>query len=240
LYRDRGLVDRFEELFSAPKLAVRRFRMRETESLKGLDAGPNESLVVPLNGRAKIEAGEDSFSLGPIDALYLPPGKKFSLRKLSKKCDIVWASAPAKGKFGPSLRKFKDCEPRDCGTVASASHRLNTTIMPFRKGEVSEMLRAGYTVADPGNWTSFPPHRHDGVPEVYIFAGLKKGFGLQMDWSEKGENVYLVRDGDAVGFNAGYHPNVGDPTTGLRFLWVMSSDLTMQSTIHPDFTHVKE
>jgi 5-deoxy-glucuronate isomerase len=112
--------------------------------------------------------------------------------------------------------------------------------MPFRKNEMSEMLRAGYTEADPGNWTSFPPHRHDGVPEVYIFTGMKKGFGLQMDWSEKGENVYLVRDGDAVGFNEGYHPNVGDPTTGLKFLWVMSSDLKTQSKIHPDFTHVKE
>ena len=44
-------------------------------------------------------------------------------------------------------------------------------------------------------------------------------------WSGTGtERAYIVKDGDAVGFNDGYHPNVGDPTTKLRFHWMLSAD----------------
>lgn len=218
--------------------------MRKIKSLKDLKAkGSRESLIVSLNGSAKVtEDSKKQYELGPIDACYIPPKKSLSFEKTgnSSIVELIWATAPARGKFRSYLRRFEDRPHKEFGSVESSSHRFNTTIITFDKKEKSERLRAGYTEADRGSWTSFPPHRHDGVPEVYIFTKMQKGFGLQMSWNEKGEDVYLVREGDAVGFNSGYHPNVGDPTTRLRFLWVMSSDLTTTSKIHPDFVNVKE
>jgi hypothetical protein len=91
--------------------------MREIDSLNDLDAGPNESLVLPLNGRAKIEAGEGSHgsALGPRDAFYLPPRNKFSLRKLSKSCDIIWAHAPAKATLDHTSGSSKIASPATVG-----------------------------------------------------------------------------------------------------------------------------
>jgi 5-deoxy-glucuronate isomerase len=243
MYRDRGLSDQFEELFTSPKLNVRRFRMYQTEFLDDQVAESSESLIVPLLGSAEIQETVTSqkFRIDTKDACYLPPGARFSISRASDKCEIIWSTAPAKKGFPAYLRKFADCKGRNDGSAAHASRRLNTTIIRFDKDEKSERLRAGYTDAEEGNWTSFPPHRHDVVPEVYIFApAMKKGIGLQMVWTDKAEDVYMVRAGDAVGFNEGYHPNVGDPTTRLNFLWVMSSDLTTDSTIHPDYVNVKE
>ena len=243
VYRDSGLSDQFEELFSNPKLTVRRFRMYKTESLDNLVEGDHESLIIPLLGSAEIQetATSQKFLIGTMDACYLPPGDIFSVKRLDGKCEMIWSTAPAKKGFPAYLRRFADCKGRQDGSVAHASRRLNTTIIRFDKDEKSERIRAGYTDAEEGNWTSFPPHRHDAVPEVYIFApAMEKGIGLQMVWTDKAEDVYMVRAGDAVGFNEGYHPNVGDPITRLNFLWVMSSDLTTDSTIHPDYLNVKE
>jgi len=243
MYRDHGVSDQFEDLFTSPKLDVRRFRMYQTEFLSDLVAEGRESLIVPLLGSVEIQENgiNEKFLIETKDACYLPPGDRFSIRKVGEKCEIIWSTAPAKKGFPAYLRKFSDCKGRHDGSASHASQRLNTTIIRFDKNEKSEMLRAGYTDAEEGNWTSFPPHRHDLVPEVYIFApAMKKGIGLQMVWTDKAEDVYLVRAGDAVGFREGYHPNVGDPTTRLNFLWVMSSDLTSDSTIHPDYVNFKE
>jgi 5-deoxy-glucuronate isomerase len=243
MYRDHGSVDEFEDLFSIPMLNVRRFRMVKTKVLNSLVAEGRESLIVPLLGSVEVSEKNTSqtFRVDTKDACYLPPGDCFSLKILDKECNVIWSTAPATNGFPAYLRKFEDCKGRENGSSAHASRRLNTTIINFDKSEKSERIRAGYTDAEEGNWTSYPPHRHDGIPEVYIFApGMKTGFGLQMVWTDKSEDVYMVRAGDAVGFNEGYHPNVGGPNTRLNFLWVMSSDLTSNSTIHPDYLNVKE
>ena len=244
MYRDSGTTDEFEELFTNPKLDVRRFRMVKKMTLDSLVADGRESLIVSLEGRVQVSENKTAqkFQLDAKDAVYLPPGDLFSLRKLDETCEIIWSTAPAATGFPAYLRKFTELKGREFGTLVHANKRLNTTIIRFDKTEKSERLRAGYTDAEEGNWTSFPPHRHDGIPEVYVFAPAmgKKGVGLQTVWTDDGDDVYTVRAGDAVGFNEGYHPNVGDPTTRLNFLWVMSSDLSSDSTIHPDYVNFKE
>ncbi len=244
MYRDSGITDEWEDLFSHPQLNVRRFRMVEKEILDKLVSPDRESLIVPLSGSVEVREGLSSqkFLLDTKDACYLPPRDPFSLATVAERCEIIWSTAPASKGFPAYVRKFSELQGREFGTSAHANRRLNTTIIKFDKNEKSERLRAGYTDAEEGNWTSFPPHRHDGIPEVYIFAPAmgKKGVGLQTVWTDNSDNVYTVRAGDAVGFNEGYHPNVGDPRTRLNFLWVMSSDLTRDSTIHPDYLDFQE
>jgi 5-deoxy-glucuronate isomerase len=107
----------------------------------------------------------------------------------------------------------------------------------------------GYVEGESGNWTSFPPHRHDGKPEVYVYYGMKDKFGIQAVLTEGQDTTYVVRDGDAVLIENGYHPNVAAPGTGMNFLWVISApperrDLSVN--FHPVFegmqsgpTHLK-
>src|SRR5271169_3196802 len=125
MYRDRGTTDQFEELFSHPKLTVRRFRMVETELRNDLVELNGESLIVPLLGSVEVQeiATSQKFHLDAKDACYLPPGDKFSLRKIGDRSEVVWSTAPAEEGFAAYLRNFTDCKGRQTGKAEHASRR---------------------------------------------------------------------------------------------------------------------
>ncbi len=95
-------------------------------------------------------------------------------------------------------------------------------------------LIVGETVNPPGNWSSYPPHKHDEdnpphevqLEEVYYFKfDPPGGFGVQLRYDGKGDpadEVFVVRDGDVAIIKSGYHPVVGAPGYAFYYLWVMA------------------
>jgi 5-deoxy-glucuronate isomerase len=91
-----------------------------------------------------------------------------------------------------------------------------------------------------GNWSSYPPHKHDDTPdslacneEIYYFrvgrAGSwetsGEGFGLHRAYTADGsiDETVVVRDGDAFLVPRGYHgPCVAAPGYPLYYLNVMA------------------
>jgi hypothetical protein len=79
-------------------------------------------------------------------------------------------------------------------------------------------LLLGETINPPGNWSSYPPHRHDrhdpprevNLEEVYLFkVDPPGGFGVQIRYDLGGaEEAFLVRDDDIAVIRAGFHPVV--------------------------------
>jgi 5-deoxy-D-glucuronate isomerase len=249
LYRDTGIADEMEVLYSLPNLKVRRFRMKKTQRLDDLDAGPNESVITVAAGSVELKESKNGnvFSLDWHDVCYLPPNDVFSIRKLSDNCEVLWASAPASVHIEPYRKKLADCKKTEYGSKDDPSgYRVSTSLI--NRFDKRERLSMGYTVVEAGRWAGFPPHRHDGIPEVYIFSGMGRGFAIQMVWDGDGEKAYIVKDGDSVGFNEGYHPNVADPKVELKFFWVLSSDPKhpmrtpdggFAPIIHPDYQEMK-
>jgi 5-deoxy-glucuronate isomerase len=90
----------------------------------------------------------------------------------------------------------------------------------------------GETFSPSGSWSSFPPHKHDGLDgeprleEVYHFrVDLPGGFGIQRLYTSAGEDVSLtVEDGDAVLIPYGYHPVAVAPGYRLYYLWALAGD----------------
>ena len=100
---------------------------------------------------------------------------------------------------------------------------------------------AGYTEGWLGEWTSYPPHKHDDKTEIFVYYGLDKGFGLQMIEDETGYEVYKVKNWDAVVFKRGYHPNVPSPGSKICYLWILcqvTGKRSLRVSIHPDFKDV--
>lgn len=93
-------------------------------------------------------------------------------------------------------------------------------------------LMVGETFSPSGSWSSFPPHKHDGLDgeprleEVYHFrVDLPGGFGIQRLYTSAGEDVSLtVEDGDAVLIPYGYHPVAVAPGYRLYYLWALAGD----------------
>jgi 5-deoxy-glucuronate isomerase len=94
-------------------------------------------------------------------------------------------------------------------------------------------LLVGETLNPPGNWSSYPPHKHDEhVPpeevrleEVYLFrVDPAGGFGVQMLYGNGDERTFRVHDGDVAVIRSGYHPVVAAPGYDLYYLWVLAGE----------------
>jgi 5-deoxy-glucuronate isomerase len=102
----------------------------------------------------------------------------------------------------------------------------------------AERLLAGETLNPPGNWSSFPPHKHDRpnspqeavLEEIYFFR-VKPAQGFGFIWTytapddpEGFSNVFVVEDGDTVLLPKGYHPVVAAPGYELHYTWVLAGE----------------
>jgi len=102
----------------------------------------------------------------------------------------------------------------------------------------------GETFNPPGNWSSYPPHKHDGkdgevvLEEVYYYrVSPPHGFGQQMLYTTDGEcHTHTVRDGDAVLLPYGYHPVAAPPGYKLYYLWALAG-AERKIGLHEDPTH---
>jgi 5-deoxy-D-glucuronate isomerase len=99
----------------------------------------------------------------------------------------------------------------------------------FVRDPYGRRLMVGETFNDAGNWSSYPPHKHDGrdgepvLEEVYYYrVDPADGFGLQVQYTADGEHAtHQVRDGDLVLLPYGYHPACAPPGYWLYYLWAL-------------------
>ena len=105
-------------------------------------------------------------------------------------------------------------------------------------------LMVGETFNPPGNWSSYPPHKHDGrdgeptLEEMYYFTiDPPQGFGQQILYTNEGESAaHSVKDGDAVLLPYGYHPVAASPGYRLCYLWGMAGE-QRKLALHEDPAH---
>jgi len=232
MHKDSGEEDSFEVLCSIPAMKVQRLRMRMVMKVEGLDSCGNESAVTPVEGSVLVALGDQRFTLGTKDVAYLPRGTVFSL-EAKEATDVLWAQAPAEAEYPGYVKKFSEVNPVESG-AESYRRRIYTSIGEKDPGN---RLIVGFVEGDSGNWTSFPPHRHDGKPEVYVYYGMGKRFGVQVVAGTE-DKAYVVREGDAVLFEKGYHPNVSTPGVGMKFVWIISADpkdRNLAVELHPEY-----
>jgi len=232
MHRDTGVVDEFEVLCTISTMTVRRLRIRKQFRVVGLQSGGAESAIVVVKGSILVEATSQRFDLGEKDVVYLPKGSELAITA-SREADILWATAPAELEYPAYVRRIVDVKPVLSGAKAY-TRRIYTSI---GEKEPANRLIVGFVEGEEGNWTSFPPHRHDGKPEVYVFYGMGKRFGVQVVAGDE-DHAYLVRDGDAVLFEKGYHPNVATPGVGMKFVWIISADpkeRNLSVELHPEY-----
>lgn len=121
--------------------------------------------------------------------------------------------------FEARLFTPEDCrvEQRGAGTMKEMATRIARTIFDKSNREDSNLV-LGEAVTFPGRWSSYPPHKHP-QPEIYFYKfNLENGFG----YSEVGEEIYKVRNNDAILLNPGMtHPQVAAPGYAMYYIWVI-------------------
>lgn len=165
-------------------------------------------------------------------ALYFPRNTRFRLEALTP-VDLAWAWVAAVRHYPPRWIRPEDITVEIRG-AGNATRQINNIIPP---GFACEHLVAVEVYTPPGNWSSYPPHKHDehrvdaegrlleaDLEEVYFYKfDREEGFAYQRVYTGDGrlDELILARNNDLVLVPEGYHPVVsghGYTTYYLNFL----------------------
>ncbi len=202
-------------------------------------AGRLETAIVVLSGTVNVEAdgrslgtagGRSSVFEGPGHTIYAPPGVALSLTAAGP-AQLAIATVPG-GVDAPTNARIIGPADQRIGEAGRGNWRRDVRTILGPEHPASRLL-LGETINPPGNWSSYPPHKHDReappeevrLQEVYFYKlDPVGGFGLQMRYDDAVAETFIVRDGDAVAIPSGYHPVVAAPGYALYYLWVMAGD----------------
>lgn len=186
-----------------------------------------EVIIVMVEGKARLTgAGRDWGVLGDrMDVfektaphcLYLPDGTNWRAEAVTD-CTIAVCSAPGHGGHPPRRIGPDGIELTQRGTGANTRH-INNIAMEAQDWCDSLLVTEVFTPQ--GNWSSYPPHRHDEddfprmtyLEETYYHRlNPRQGYGIQRVFTEDGslDETMAVSDGDVVLVPRGHHP-VGAP-----------------------------
>jgi len=201
--------------------------------------GEHELIVLPLAGACSIAVDGEGFELDGREDVF------------SAVSDFVYApreshieiASEAGGRFAlPSARADRrlaarhvpaEDVPVELRGAGAASRQVNNFCAP--EAFAADRLIAVEVLTPSGNWSSYPPHKHDedrpGVEtvleEIYYYEVARGGFGYQRVYgSGPGREIDVcreVRSGDAIVMPHGYHgPSMAAPGYDLYYLNVMA------------------
>jgi 5-deoxy-glucuronate isomerase len=239
LVKDMGNIDELEVIYKTSMFCIKKIKMKKLEKIADLGEGMRESVIITLDGKIKITADYLNYSieLDKKDVCYLPVHNSFEIIKLSQEAFIIIAEAFTNKYFSPYVKRFKEMP---CFKSGLPPYQRLVYVAIGEQDKADHFL-VGYTEGLRGNWTSWPPHKHDDKPEVFIYYGMNDGYGLQMLVTDRKEEIYKVEDGDALIIEKGYHHNVAIPSCGINYLWIIyaeSHNRNLNVKVHPKFKEV--
>ena len=201
----------------------------------------DEVVVLPLAGSCAVECDGERFELagrpgvfaGVTDFAYLPPDA------------TARVASDAGGRFAlPAARAERRLAPRygpasgvpvELRGAGGCSRRVQNFCMPA--AFAADRLIACEVITPAGNWSSYPPHKHDEerpgetlLEEIYYFeiapGPAAPGFGFQRVYGTADRPLDLlaeVRAGDVVLIPHGWHgPSMAAPGYDMYYLNVMA------------------
>lgn len=208
-------------------LAYGRIILNRSKHDESFSTGERETGLICLSGRATVTIDGSAQSLGEYDAIYIPRDSSVQVATDSD-ADLAEFSAEVEHRYPLQVVRFKDVA-NDPGLKFSTGGRgcKRQLHMLLAKNVEAGRLLAGFTVSEPGNWTSWPPHEHaEMLEELYVYFRMPPpAYAIQLVYNntEHPELVTVVRDGDAVLMPSGFHPNVSVPGHPICFLWAMAA-----------------
>ncbi|MBB3331568.1 5-deoxy-glucuronate isomerase [Halomonas campaniensis] len=197
-----------------------------------------EHCLVLLTGRATVTSGahrwedigerQDIFEKIPPYAVYLPNGVTYSVEATTD-MELAVCSAPGHGNHAPRLITPDQVKRSTRGSGTNTRHIQD--ILPETEPADSLLVVEVYTPA--GNWSSYPPHKHDvdNLPEESILEETyyhrmnpSQGFAFQRVYTDDRslDETMAVENGCCVMVPRGYHPVGAAHGYDLYYLNVMA------------------
>jgi len=236
-------------------LGFRAGRLKPGGRYRGATKGTEAALVV-VGGMCDVQSSAGTFPRlgsrsdpfgGRPHTLYLPPKTSYEV-VASTDLDFAVATAPAIGKFPAKVVTPEEVrlEIRGAANMTRRVHHVIAPDFPAEKLMVVEVITPS------GNWSSYPPHKHDAhspphehaLEEIYYYRiSRPEGFALQRVYTQDrsiDETLTLV-DGDLVLVRQGFHPVVAAPGCEVYYLNALAgSGRSMASTDDPSHAWIRD
>lgn len=206
-----------------------------------LDTDDSEVMVLSLAGSAEVTVDGQTFTLvgrpsvfaGPSDVVYAPRDARLTLSSAAGG-RFALASAVCRERLAPAYLPQAEV-PVELRGAGQASRQVNNFGVP---GVLhADRLIACEVLTPGGNWSSYPPHKHDeerdgetALEEIYYFEIADgpngPGIGFQRVYGHDDVDIDIsaeVRTGDAVLIPHGWHgPSIAAPGYDMYYLNVMA------------------
>ncbi|SEE50315.1 5-deoxyglucuronate isomerase [Streptomyces sp. 2131.1] len=226
---------------------------------RAVDAGDWEHVVVPLSGSAQVTAvtadarthvaelsGRPDVFAGPTDTVYVPARSRITLRASAGPVRLALAGARVAGdtrQGSPGGYAFRHLAAAEVPVERRGAGNASRQVRNFASPEVlgADALIACEVITPAGNWSSWPPHKHDTalpgeesmLEEIYYFeteptnARCTDPVGYQRVYTSDTDRpidvLAEVRSGDVVLVPHGWHgPAMAAPDAHLYYLNVMA------------------
>jgi 5-deoxy-glucuronate isomerase len=198
--------------------------------------GGGEIALVPLSGRCCVEAEGESWELtgrehvfaGMPWALYLPRDTPY---RVEAEGEVAICGALCERRREPVLVRPEDVEIEVRG-AGNATRQINHILKPEFP---AERLLVVEVFTPSGNWSSYPPHKHDEdrppdevvLEETYYYRTARpEAFAVQRLYSPRHglDLTATVRDGDLMLVPYGYHTTAAAHAYDLYYLNALAGE----------------
>jgi len=230
------------------------YRLVEGDVIQ-LSGEENETAIIVLEGSCDLLIDDLSFpSVGSRDSVfddkapetvYSPPAKSIRIVAL-RRSEVAVAKARCERGVGQArLIRSQDMPTEHRGSGTTERHIRHI----LDENHAAEKLLLVEVVTPAGNWSSFPPHKHDEdrpgketyLEETYYYR-MSPGHGqaIQRVYDKQDmDEVLTARDGDVVLVPKGYHPVAAIPGFTTYYLNVMAGhERSWKYTVDSDYAHV--
>ena len=219
------------------------------------NTGENELAIVVLVGKCSVKSNRCEWNSigkrkhvfdGMPYTLYLPIHTEFTITAEAD-CDVALCFSLAEEEHAPKL-----VSPAEVGIEirggGNATRQINSMIPPDFPAHRLIVVEV-YTPA--GNWSSFPPHKHDvhnppgevDLEEIYYYRiDRPEGFAIQRVYTadRRIDETITVRSGELVLVPEGYHPVAAAHGYNVYYLNALAgSARSLAATDDPNYAWVK-
>ena len=195
-----------------------------------LATGSQETVVLPLSGGCAVGeftlTGRPNVFTGPTDFAYVPIDSTVTIHSVGGgrfALPSARATRQLQASYGPV-----DGVPIELRGAGRASRQVHNFCTPETFD--ADKLIAVEVITPGGNWSSYPPHKHDEhtdrereLEEIYYFEINRNGIGYQRVYGKDIDILEEVHSGDAILIPHGYHgPSMAAPGYDMYYLNVMA------------------
>ena len=192
------------------------------------DTGNEECCLVLLSGhcevsfvtreqtrdehRAEVLGPRRSVFTGYPHAIYLPPRTRFRV-VASEPTELADGRAPSRTRL-----PARAIRPEHCGfEIRGGGNATRQIVDIIPPGFPADRLLVCEVFTPAGNWSSYPPHKHDvdrppgevKLEEIYYYRfEHPDAYGMQRLYDRRSDRTVTVGHGDVVLIRSGYHPFV--------------------------------